>query len=207
MTLDDINNLDLKKIADWPMPAKLASLLLLAGVIIAAGWWFLWSDSLAKLDQMRGRELELRAEFTTKKGQAVNLAAYEQQLKDIEQAFGALLKQLPNKQQMDDLITDVNQAGLGRGLAFELFRPGGESMSEFYAELPIEIRVTGGYHDIAAFVSDVARLSRIVTLHDLALDPLKEGGLAMTATARTYRYLDESEIAAQKKPVRAGDKK
>jgi type IV pilus assembly protein PilO len=144
----------------------------------------------------------------------VNLEAYKKQLSDIEQSFGALLKQLPNKQEMDALITDVNQAGLGRGLQFDLFKPEAETQSEFYAELPIRVKVIGGYHDIAAFTSDVAKLSRIVTLHDIAIEPNKEGVLVMDTTAKTYRYLDEEEInevrkAAEKakKDSKAGSKK
>jgi type IV pilus assembly protein PilO len=120
-------------------------------------------------------------------------------LADIEQAFGALLKQLPNRQEMDALITDVNQAGLGRGLQFDLFKPEAETVSEFYAETPIRVKVNGGYHDIAAFVSDVSKLSRIVTLHNIALVPAKDGVLNMDATVKTYRYLDEEEIISRKK--------
>jgi len=193
----DLNNLDLKTIADWPLGAKLVTMALLFLLIVGAGWWFDWKAALDTLETGQRKEQELRATFVTKKGQAVNLVAYEQQLKDIQQAFGALLKQLPNKQEMDALITDVNQAGLGRGLQFELFKPGAEIRSEFYAETPISIKVTGGYHDMAAFTSDVAKLSRIVTLHDIGLTPGKDGILSMDAIAKTYRYLDEDEVVAQ----------
>lgn len=193
----DLNNLDLKTLADWPLGAKLVTLALLFLLIVGAGWWFDWKSGLETLEAGQLKEQDLKAIFVTKKGQAVNLEAYEQQLKDIQQAFGALLKQLPNRQEMDALITDVNQAGLGRGLQFELFKPGAEVKSEFYAETPISIKVTGGYHDMAAFTSDVAKLSRIVTLHDISLTPAKDGVLAMDAVAKTYRYLDEDEVAAQ----------
>lgn len=199
MTLDELNKLDLKTVADWPLGAKLGLLAMLFVGIIAAGWWFFWKPGLEALETGQRKEQELRATFTTKKGQAVNLEAYTKQLADIEQSFGALLKQLPNRQEMDALITDVNQAGLGRGLQFELFKPETETPSEFYAELPIKVKVMGGYHDIAAFTSDVAKLSRIVTLHDLAIEPNKEGVLLMEATAKTYRYLDEEEINAARK--------
>ncbi len=199
MTLDELNKLDLKTVADWPLGAKLGLLAMLFVGIIAAGWWFFWKPGLEALETGQRKEQELRATFTTKKGQAVNLEAYKKQLADIEQSFGALLKQLPNRQEMDALITDVNQAGLGRGLQFELFKPETETPSEFYAELPIKVKVMGGYHDIAAFTSDVAKLSRIVTLHDLAIEPNKEGVLLMEATAKTYRYLDEEEINAARK--------
>ncbi len=207
MTLDDINKLDFKTIADWPLPTKLVALALLSLAIIAAGWWFDWRGGMAELEVAQQQETELRATFTTKKNQAVNLDAYKKQLADIEQAFGALLKQLPNKQEMDALITDVNQAGLGRGLQFDLFRPQGETISEFYAETPIEVKVTGGYHDIAAFVSDVSKLSRIVTLQNIAMTPSKEGVLNMDAIVKTYRYLDEEEVNNKKAITDKGQKK
>jgi type IV pilus assembly protein PilO len=193
----ELNNLDLRTIADWPLGAKLVTLGVLFLLIAGAGWWFDWKSGLDILEAGQRKEQELRATFVTKKGQAINLQAYQQQLRDIEQAFGALLKQLPNRQEMDALITDVNQAGLGRGLQFELFKPEAEVKSEFYAQTPIKIKVTGGYHDMAAFTSDVAKLSRIVTLHDIGISPDKDGALTMDATAKTYRYLDEDEVAAQ----------
>jgi type IV pilus assembly protein PilO len=198
MTLDELNSLDLKTVADWPLPSKLAALALLCGAIVLLGWWFDWSGGMDALDTAKQKETELRGMFVAKKNQAVNLEAYTRQRADIEQAFGALLKQLPNRQEMDALITDVNQAGLGRGLQFELFKPEAETASEFYASTPIKVKVTGGYHDIAAFVSDVAKLSRIVTLHDIAIEPAKDGVLNMDATVKTYRYLDEEELIARK---------
>ncbi|HQT29915.1 MAG TPA: type 4a pilus biogenesis protein PilO [Thiobacillus sp.] len=199
MTLDDINKLDLKTLADWPLPSKLVALAILCVAIVAAGWWFDWRGGMETLDASKQKETELRGVFTTKKVQAINLEAYTKQLADIEQAFGALLKQLPNKQEMDALITDVNQAGLGRGLQFELFRPEAETVSEFYAETPIRVKITGGYHDAAAFVSDVSKLSRIVTLQDIVMEPGKEGVLNMDAVVKTYRYLDDEEVIASKK--------
>jgi type IV pilus assembly protein PilO len=199
MTLDDINKLDLKTLADWPLPSKLVALMLLCVAIVAAGWWFDWRGGMETLDTARQKETELRGVFTSKKNQAINLDAYKKQLADIQQAFGALLKQLPNKQEMDALITDVNQAGLGRGLQFELFKPEAETVSEFYAETPIHVKITGGYHDVAAFVSDVSKLSRIVTLQDIAMDPGKDGVLNMDAVVKTYRYLDDEEVMASKK--------
>jgi type IV pilus assembly protein PilO len=198
MTLDELNKLDLKTLADWPLPTKLAALALLGIAIVLAGWWFDWRGGMETLEASRQKETELRGVFTTKKNQAVNLEAYKNQLADIEQAFGALLKQLPNKQEMDALITDVNQAGLGRGLQFDLFKPEAETVSEFYAETPIRVKVNGGYHDIAAFVSDVSKLSRIVTLQDIAMDPAKDGVLNMDAVVKTYRYLDDEEVIARK---------
>jgi type IV pilus assembly protein PilO len=202
MNLNELNNLDLKTLADWPLPSKLVALALLCVAIVAAGWWFDWRGGMETLEASKQKETELRAVFTTKKNQAINLEAYKKQLADIQQAFGALLKQLPNKQEMDALITDINQAGLGRGLQFELFRPSGEMVSEFYAETPIAVKVNGGYHDVAAFVSDVSKLSRIVTMHNLAMVPGKEGVLNMDATVKTYRYLDEEEMAARRQQAK-----
>jgi type IV pilus assembly protein PilO len=199
MTLDDINKLDLKTLADWPLPSKLAALALLCVAMVAAGWWLDWRGGMETLDAAKQKETELRGVFTTKKNQAINLEAYKKQLADIEQAFGALLKQLPNKQEMDALITDVNQAGLGRGLQFELFKPEAETVSEFYAETPIRVKITGSYHDAAAFVSDVSKLSRIVTLQDIAMEPGKDGVMNMDAIVKTYRYLDDEEVMASKK--------
>lgn len=198
MTLDDINKLDLKTLADWPLPSKLAALGLLCVALVVAGWWFDWRGGMETLDAAKQKETELRSVFTTKKNQAINLEAYTKQLADIEQAFGALLKQLPNKQEMDALITDVNQAGLGRGLQFDLFKPEAETVSEFYAETPIRVKVTGGYHDVAAFVSDVSKLSRIVTLQNISMEPAKDGVLNMDAIVKTYRYLDDEEVIARK---------
>ena len=202
MTLDDLNKLDLKTLADWPLPTKLAALALLSVALVVAGWWFDWRGGMETLEAARQKETELRSVFTTKKNQAINLEAYTKQLADIEQAFGALLKQLPNKQEMDALITDVNQAGLGRGLQFDLFKPDAETVSEFYAETPIRVKVTGGYHDVAAFVSDVSKLSRIVTLQDIAMEPAKDGVLNMDAVVKTYRYLDDEEVIARKQQAK-----
>ena len=199
MNISDLNNLDLKTVADWPMPAKFGLLGALFVVIVLAGWWFDWRGNLAILSADQAKEQQLRQTFLTKKAQAVNLDAYTKQLADIKQSFGALLKQLPNRQEMDALITDINQAGLGRGLQFDLFKPGPEQNTEFYAVLPIQIRVTGGYHDLAAFASDVAKLPRIVTLDDISITPNKDGSLTMDATAQTYRYLDDDASASGKK--------
>ncbi|HJX57898.1 MAG TPA: type 4a pilus biogenesis protein PilO [Thiobacillus sp.] len=207
MTLDDINKLDLKTLADWPLPTKLVALALLSVALVVAGWWFDWRGGMETLEAARQKETELRSVFTTKKNQAINLEAYTKQLADIEQAFGALLKQLPNKQEMDALITDVNQAGLGRGLQFDLFKPDAETVSEFYAETPIRVKVTGGYHDVAAFVSDVSKLSRIVTLQNISMEPAKDGVLNMDAIVKTYRYLDDEEVIARKQQAKAKEPK
>jgi type IV pilus assembly protein PilO len=204
MTLDDLRRLDPRDVGNWPVLPKLGVLVIMLLVLVFGGYWFDWKDQLDELASERQKETDLRARFLDKKAQAINLEAYRKQLADIEQSFGAMLKQLPNKSEMEALLTDINQAGLGRGLQFELFRPAqAETMSEFYAELPITIKVTGAYHDIGAFASDVSQLSRIVTLNDIALQIDKEKGLTLEAIAKTYRYLDDAEVAAQKKPAKA----
>ena len=202
MTLDDIRRLNFRDAGNWPLLPKVVVLGLLVVLILAAGAFFDWKDQLDALDRAQDEEAKLRVSYTEKKAKAVNLELYVQQLKEIEQAFGALLKQLPNKSEMDALLTDINQAGLGRGLQFELFRPAArERLAEFYAELPITVRVTGTYHDMGAFASDVAQLPRIVTLNDIGIVNDK-GTLVMDATAKTFRYLDEDEIAKQRKSAK-----
>lgn len=203
MTLDDFRRLNPRDIGSWPVVPKLGALVLLLIAVVFAGYWFDWRGQLEELARARAKEQDLRTAFLDKKKQAVNLEAYRNQLAEIEESFGEMLKQLPNKSEMEALLTDVNQAGLGRGLKFELFRPAPrESTSEFYAELPITIKLSGTYHDIGAFASDVSQLSRIVTLNDIALNASKDGGLILDAVAKTFRYLDESEIAAQRKAAR-----
>ena len=210
MKLDDFNNIDFKNAGSLPMPVKLVLLSFLAIILIGLGYWFLWSPEIDELDQAKAKEQELRQTFLAKKAQAVKVDAYKQQMIDIEKTFGALLKQLPDKSQMDGLLTDINQAGLGRGLEFELFKPGQETVADFYAEMPIQIKIKGNYHDVGAFATDISKLSRIVTLNDMNIAPVtkdsKDSLLALEATAKTYRYLDSSEIAA-KKAVEMKDKK
>ncbi len=203
MTLDDLNKLNFKDIGNWPLMPKTVMLGLLFVAILFGGYWFDWSQQFTDLDAARQKESTLRETFLAKKRQAVNLDTYRQQLKEIQHSFGELLRQLPNRSEMDALLTDINQAGLGRGLAFDLFKPAPkETMTEFYAELPIQIRVTGSYHDLGAFASDVSQLSRIVTLNNIDITSGKDGLLTMDAVAKTYRYLDEDEIAAQKKAAK-----
>lgn len=204
MTLDDLRRLDPKSIGTWPLGPKLGALVILLVLIVAAGWWFDWQNQMDELEAHRTKEAQLRQTFLEKKRQAINLDAYRKQLDDIEKSFGALLKQLPSKSEMDALLTDINQAGLGRGLQFELFKPAAaETMTEFYAELPIQLRITGSYHDFGAFATDISRLSRIVTLNDIGLTSSKDGQLIMDAVAKTYRYLDEEEMAKQRKAAQA----
>jgi type IV pilus assembly protein PilO len=184
-------------------PKILVLLAILIGVPVAG----FFADTQAQIDELeRGRaeQEKLKQDYLGKKKQAVNLDLHRQQLREIDTQFGALLRQLPNKSQMDALLVDINQAGLGRGLQFELFKPApSENSREFYAELPIQVKVTGNYHDMGAFASDVGQLSRIVTLNDVKIDAGKDGTLTMEATARTFRYLDDQEVAAQRKSAAA----
>lgn len=204
MNFDDFNNIDFNNMGSLPVPVKLVLLSILALLIVVGGYFLLWSGEINAFDQAEAKEQELRQTFLSKKSQAVKIEAYRQQMVDIEKTFGALLKQLPDRSQMDGLLTDINQSGLGRGLEFELFKPGQEVVADFYAEMPIEIKLLGNYHDIGAFATDVSRLSRIVTLNNLSIVPVKSnlkgsgGSLMLEAVAKTYRYLDSSEIASKR---------
>jgi len=203
MTLDDFRRLNLREIGTWPLLPKVLALAFIFIVVVAAGAVIDLKDQFDALDAAEKIEAKLKVEYTEKKAKAINYDLYRQQLFEIEQSFGALVKQLPNRAEMDALLTDINQAGLGRGLQFELFKPAAqERMADFYAELPIHIRITGNYHDMGAFASDVAQLPRIVTLNDISITNEK-GQLAMDAVARTYRYLDEDELAAQRRAAKA----
>jgi len=208
MTLNDLRRLDPKKIGSWPILPKVGVLFITLVLIIFASYWFDWKAQIESIDQEKLKEEGLRKSFLTKKSEAINLPAYQKQLEDIEKQFGALLKQLPGKSEMDALLTDINQAGLGRGLQFELFKPAvQETRRDFYAELPITIKVSGNYHDIGAFASDIGKLSRIVTLENIALaSASKGGGLVLDATAKTFRYLDDEELALQRRAAAAAKK-
>ncbi|MEO5701144.1 MAG: type 4a pilus biogenesis protein PilO [Casimicrobiaceae bacterium] len=207
MNLDDLRRLNIRDAGNWPILPKLAILFAIFLVIVGAGAFLDWKDQYDALERSGQEEATLRTQYTEKKAKAINYELYVQQLKEIEQSFGALLKQLPNRSEMDALLTDINQAGLGRGLAFELFKPAAqEKMAEFYAELPIEVKITGGFHDMGAFASDVAQLPRIVTLNDVAISNDK-GVLTLEAIAKTFRYLDEDEIAKQRKLVKEAKEK
>jgi len=207
MTLDELRRLDPKKVGSWPVLPKLTLLLVLLLLMIGAAYYFVWSDQLTQIDSERAKTDQLKLTFVDKKKIAVNLPAYRKQLDDIEKQFGALLRQLPGKSEMDALLTDINQAGLGRGLQFELFKPAAsETVKDFYAELPITIRVTGNYHDIGAFAGDIGKLSRIVTLNDISVGAAKDT-LSMDATAMTFRYLDEAEVAEKRRAAAAASAK
>ena len=191
----------------WSAIPKAVVLVAILVALPVLGYFGLWQGQLQELEAGRSEEQRLKQDYVKKKAQAVNLDLHKQQLREIDTQFGALLKQLPNKSQMDALLVDINQAGLGRGLQFELFKPAGrETVREFYAELPINLKVVGVYHDMGAFASDVGQLSRIVTLNNVTMTAAKDGNLVMEVTARTFRYLDEEEIAAQRKAT-AGAKK
>lgn len=207
MTLDELRRLDPKKIGSWPVLPKLGVLVLVLLLILFASYWFDWQHQIEQIKAEEQKEEKLRATFLEKKKLAIDLPLYKKRLDDIEKQFGALLKQLPGKSEMDALLIDINQAGLGRGLQFELFRPAAqEATRDFYAELPIAIKVTGSYHDIGAFASDIGKLSRIVTLNDIALATAKDS-LVMDATAKTFRYLDEAEVAQQRRAATKGKPK
>lgn len=198
--LEQFKFLNPKDPGSWPpVPKAVALLVLLVGIIVGA-YFGDWAGQIEELDAGAATEVKLKDEYVKKKQQSVNLDLYQQQLREIDSSFGALLKQLPNRSQMDALLVDINQAGLGRGLQFELFKPApAEAAKDFYAELPISIKVTGSYHDMGAFASDIGQLSRIVTLNDMTLAVSKDSTLVMDATAKTFRYLDDEEVAKQRK--------
>lgn len=216
MKLDDFNNIDFKNAGNLPVPVKAVLLGFMFVVLIGSGYYFLLSPALETLDQEKAKEQQLREVYFTKKSQAINLEAYRAQMVEIEKTFGVMLRQLPDKSQIDGLLTDINQAGLSRGLEFELFKPGSEVQAEFYAEMPIAIKVIGSYHDLGAFASDISRLSRIVTISNVMVQPqggkdakagMTDGKLVMEAVAKTYRYLDPDEIAAKQKAAKAAKAK
>ncbi|MBC7470118.1 MAG: type 4a pilus biogenesis protein PilO [Ramlibacter sp.] len=195
--------------SSWPAGPRFALCFALMTAIVIA-LWFVWlNSSEAEFEAERSKEIALRDDYKKKLVQAVNLDALKKQREQVQQYVTQLEKQLPSKAEMDALLSDINQAGLGRSLRFELFRPGQVSAKEYYAELPIALRVSGRYHDIGSFASDVANLSRIVTLNNVSIGPTtaKDGGLVMEATAKTFRYLDADEVAAQRKATPGANKK
>lgn len=197
-------NLDPKDPSVWPSLPRYA-LFVVTAIVVVAVLWFLWlTSSLEVLEQEQEKEVKLRADYKIKLAKAVNLDVLKKQREQVQQYVTQLEKQLPGKSEMDALLSDINQAGLGRSLQFDLFRPGQIAVKEYYAELPITIKVSGRYHDIGAFASDIANLSRIVTLNNLSINPKSDGTLSMDATAKTFRYLDPDEVATQRK---AGGKK
>jgi type IV pilus assembly protein PilO len=200
--LDDLKSLDPNDPGRWPLPVRAGTVALCFVVLSAAlFYFFVWSDQKPRLDQANAEEVELRNTFQTKHSKAVNLAVYQQQLADIERSFGALLRQLPGRTEVPNLLVDISQVGVGAGLEEKLFQPANEVKKDFYAELPIKIRLTGSYHQLGEFVSGIAALPRIVTLHDITIKSDSKDAydvLSFELTAKTFRYLDDAEVAAEK---------
>jgi type IV pilus assembly protein PilO len=204
--IDDLKRTNWQNPGTWHAAPKAIVLLAILAGIPVAGYFADTRGQVERLNSGRLDEDKLKEQYLGKKKQSVNLDLHRQQLREIDTQFGALLRQLPNKSQMDALLVDINQAGLGRGLQFELFKPAASEITrDFYAELPITVKVAGTYHDMGAFASDVGQLSRIVTLNDVSIQAAKDG-LVMDATARTFRYLDDDELAAQRKAQQAAKK-
>jgi len=192
MTLDDLKNIDVNNLGSWPVPIKIAGILVVCGAILFAGFWFLIQGELEEYGTAQKTEESLRETYLNTKALAINLPVYREQMEEMEQTFGSLLRQLPNTTEVPDLLVDITQAGLGRGLEFTLFRPEKEQPKDFYAEMPISVEVRGSYHELAQFVSDVAALPRIVTFGDINIGSAgKDSKLTMSAKAKTYRYLEE----------------
>ncbi|SMB26491.1 Pilus assembly protein, PilO [Sterolibacterium denitrificans] len=204
--LEDFKTLDPKDPGAWPLVPRIATLLGVFLMLLLSAWWFGWNSQFAELDTKRQEESRLKDEWLDKKKQAVNLDEYSKQLAEIDRSFGTLLRQLPDKAEMESMLVDINQSGIGRGLQFELFKPGTEALKDFYAELPITIKLVGRYHDLGAFTGDIAKLSRIVTLNDIDVTMLKDNALSMTMVAKTFRYLDEAELSKQKREKQAKGK-
>ena len=191
MKLSDLNNHNLQNIGSWPAPVKIAGALLVASLIIGLGWWYDIDPLQQQLAEEQKKEGELKIAFEGKQKKAANLPALKQQLEDIKETFGDLLKRLPNKTEVAELLVDISQQGLGAGLEFDLFKPGNEQPADFYVELPIEIRVIGNFHQFGTFISGISDLPRIVTSHDIKITPTTGGRLILQTTAKTYRYIDE----------------
>ena len=204
--IEEIKSTNWQDAGTWHAAPKALVLVAVLVVIPVAGYFADTAGQIDALEAGQNEESRLKDQYLTKKRQAINLDLHRQQLREINVQFGALLRQLPDKSQMDALLVDINQAGLGRGLQFELFKPGGDTVREFYAELPISVKVVGTYHDMGAFASDIGQLSRIVTLNDVSIQTTAGGVLSMDATARTFRYLDDTEVQAQRRAAQASKK-
>jgi type IV pilus assembly protein PilO len=199
--VDQFRNLNTRDVSTWPIVPRIATVLAIVIVVMVAGYYLYWSDKLEELQQGQDQEVKLKEQFRDKQQQAVNLEPLKKQKELAQQYVARLEKQLPSRSEMDALLSDINQAGIGRGLQFELFRPGSVTVRDYYAELPINVRLTGTYHDIASFTSDIASLPRIVTLNNISITMPGNGPTPLTleAIAKTFRYLDQDEIAAQRK--------
>lgn len=194
LDLNDLNNIDLKTIGSAPLPARILVLVVLAAALVGAGYWFDTKNQLQRLEQAQAREPQLRQQFETRQRRAANLDAYKVQLEEMQRSFGTLLRQLPSQTEIPNLLVDISQSGLSAGLEIDLFRPEDETRRGFYAEKPIRLRMKGSYDEVARFTSSVAALPRIVTLHDISLQPEQGAAvLVMEATAKTYRYLEDSD--------------
>ena len=212
----DLKSLDFRNIGGWPIPAKIALVAVACFAVLVAGYYLDIQEQRGILEKKQAEETALKTDFETKQAKAASLEAYRAQMKEIQESFGTMLRQLPNKNEVADLLVDITQTGLASGLEFQLFQPGPEIPREFFAELPIMIKVTGNYHQVGEFVSGVAALPRIVTLHDISITPARAGAakkgevsdrLEVQAMAKTYRYLDEEELAAAAAAARAKSKK
>jgi len=204
----DLNNLDFNNVGAWPVPVKAGLIVVVSILILVAGYFLVIQGQLENLDRARAQEIKLKQEFERKQAKAANLEKYKAQLEEMKKSFGTMLRQLPSKTEVEDLLVDISQTGLAAGIEFQLFQPGQERQIEFYAELPIKMKMTGTYHQFGRFVSGIAALPRIVTLHDINITrDKKTGKLVMDVTAKTYRYMDEAEIAAARKAKKAKRKK
>lgn len=195
MDLASINELDFNESGEWPLSIKIIAILLLCALVWGGGYYFLIKDKQTELESLVQKEVQLKKEFENKQAKAVNLKAYKEQLAEMKVMFSSMLEQLPKKSEVPELLVDITRTGLINGLEFELFKPEGERPVDFYAELPIEMKVTGNYHQLGEFVSGVADLPRIVTLHNIKMGPLNEktGKMTMDITAKTYRYFDDGD--------------
>jgi type IV pilus assembly protein PilO len=203
----DLSNLDLSSIGTWPLAVKAALIVVVCIIVLALGYFLDTQKQLDTLERNRIEETKLKKDFESKQAKAANLDAYKKQMEEMKLSFGAMLRQLPSKTEVEDLLVDISQTGLASGIEFQLFKPETERQIDFYAELPIKMKMTGTYHEFGRFVSGIAALPRIVTLHNIAIDRDKGGSLSMDLQAKTYRYLDEEEIAAARKAKQQKSKK
>ena len=203
----DLSNLDLSNLGSWPVPIKAALIAVICIVVLALGYFLDTQKQLDTLERSRTEETKLKKDFESKQAKAANLDAYKRQMEEMKQSFGAMLRQLPSKTEVEDLLVDISQTGLASGIEFQLFKPEAERQIDFYAELPIKMKMTGTYHEFGRFVSGIAALPRIVTLHNISIGSDKGGSLSMDLEAKTYRYLDEAEIAATRKQKKQKGKK
>ena len=203
----DLSSLDLSNIGTWPTAVKAALIAVVCIIVLALGYFLDTQKQLDNLERNRVEETTLKKDFESKQAKAANLDAYKKQMEEMKQSFGAMLRQLPSKTEVEDLLVDISQTGLASGIEFQLFKPEAERQIDFYAELPIKMQMTGTYHEFGRFVSGIAALPRIVTLHNISINTDKSGKLSMDLEAKTYRYLDEAEIAATRKAKQQKGKK